>query len=164
MQKNAQYYIDNLNMVAHPEGGYYVSSFRAEEGIQTRNVERPIYTSIYFLLRSQDISHFHRLKSDELWYYHGGSPLTVHMIYEDGTYEAKKLGLNISGGETPQVLVPKNTIFGSSVDEENTFSLVGCMVSPGFDFADFELFTQAELTKQYPQHEEIISKMALTEI
>ena len=164
MEQNAQYYIEHLHMEPHPEGGYYVSSFRAEDSINTRNVERPIYTSIYFLLRSQDISHFHRLKSDELWYYHGGSALTVHMIHEDGTYEAKKLGLNLKNGETPQVLVPKNTIFGSSVDEENTFSLVGCMVAPGFDFADFELFTQDQLLKQYPAHEEVIYKMALKEI
>ena len=72
----------------------------------------------------------------------------------------KKLGLNIEQGEQPQVLVPKNTIFGSSVDEKNTFSLVGCMVSPGFDFADFEMFTQGELIEQYPTHEAIIRKMA----
>ena len=164
MEQHAQYFIEHLNMEPHPEGGFYVSSYRAEEEINTRNVVRPIYTSIYFLLRSQDISHLHRLQSDELWYYHAGSALTVHMIYEDGTYEAKKLGLNIKNGETPQVLVLKNTIFGSSVDEENTFSLVGCMVSPGFDFADFELFTQAELLNQYPEHEEVIYKMALKEI
>lgn len=160
MTKTAQYFIENLQMEAHPEGGYYVSTYRSDVPTVTKQGERPHYTSIYFLLRSQDISHLHRLKSDELWYYHGGSALTVHMILEDGTYVAKKLGLNIEQGEQPQVLVPKNTIFGSSVDEENTFSLVGCMVSPGFDFADFEMFTQGELIKQYPAHEAIIRKMA----
>ena len=74
-----------------------------------------------------------------------GSSLTVHMIYPDGTYEAKKLGLNLDVGEVPQVAVPKNTIFGSSVDDAETFSLVGCIIAPVFDFVDFELFTQAEL-------------------
>ncbi len=164
LQYSAQYFIDKLNLAEHPEGGYYISSFRSADEMAVRDVTRPIYTSIYFLLRSQDISHLHRLKSDELWYYHAGSPLTVHMIYPDGTYEAKKLGLNMEAGEVPQVAVPKNTIFGSSVEDTNTFSLVGCMVAPGFDFADFELFTQEELLADYPQLEAVIHKMAYKKI
>lgn len=160
MKNSAQYFIEHLKLAEHPEGGYYISSFRASDDIAVRDVQRPIYTSIYFLLRSQDISHLHRLQSDELWYYHAGSPLTVHMIFPDGTYEAKKLGLNLEAGEVPQIAVPKHTIFGSSVEESDTFSLVGCMVAPGFDFEDFELFTQEELLADYPQHEEVIRKMA----
>ena len=101
---------------------------------------RKLYTSIYFLLTSNDISHLHRIKSDELWYYHAGSPLTIHIIDENGVYKEIKLGLNLDKGEVPQALVPKNSIFGSSVMDEDTFSLVGCMVSPGFDYKDFEFF------------------------
>ena len=164
MTFSAAYYIEKLNLQAHSEGGFYASTFVGNECIVTKAGERPSYTSIYFLLRSEDISHLHRLQSDELWYYHAGSPLTVHMIYPDGTYEAKKLGLNIANGEAPQVLVPKHTIFGSSVDEVDTFSLVGCMVSPGFDYADFELFTQEDLLKDYPQHEAVIRKMAYEQL
>lgn len=164
MTYSADDLITQLQLEAHPEGGYYKSTYAASEAVATSNGSRPIYTSIYFLLRSTDISHLHRLQSDELWYYHGGSPLTVHMIYPDGTYEAKKLGLNIANGETPQILVPKHTIFGSSVDDADTFSLVGCMVAPGFDFADFELFTQEELLKDYPQHETVIRKMAYEKV
>lgn len=156
----AQYFIEKLAFEAHPEGGFYRSTVRAEESVTLTRGERPFFTSIYFLLRSQDISHLHRLQSEELWYYHAGSPLTVHMIYPDGHYEAKKLGLNLAAGEQPQVLVPRHTIFGSSVDGAETFSLVGCMVAPGFDFADFELFTQQQLLEDYPQHEAIIRKMA----
>ena len=160
MTYSAEDLITQLQLEAHPEGGFYKSTYTASEAVATHNGSRPIYTSIYFLLRSTDISHLHRLQSDELWYYHGGSPLTVHMIYPDGTYEAKKLGLNIANGEVPQILVPKHTIFGSSVDDADAFSLVGCMVAPGFDFEDFELFTQEELLKDYPQHETVIRKMA----
>lgn len=76
----------------------------------------------------------------------------------NGTYEAKKLGLNLEAGEVPQVVVPKNTIFGSSVDDADTFSLVGCMVAPGFDFADFEMITQAELLADFPQHKAVFSQ------
>lgn len=156
--------IEQMQLQPHPEGGFYRSTLRAEEMLPLERGERPLYTSIYFLLRSQDISHFHRLQSDEIWYYHGGSALTIHMIHPDGTYEAKKLGLNVDAGEQPQIVVKKNTIFGSSVDAKNSFGLVGCMVAPGFDFVDFELFTKQELLGKYPQHEAVIKKMAYDQI
>ena len=148
-----QKWIDFLDLEPHSEGGFFKQTFHSSTTVQNEEgKERFLYTSIYFLLRSEDRSHFHRLKSDELWYFHAGSPLTVHMITEDGRYETKKLGLNTERGEYPQVLVPKNTIFGSTVDDPKTYSLVGCLVSPGFDYNDFELFTQEELLKKYPEH------------
>ncbi|MFC0470111.1 cupin domain-containing protein [Halalkalibacter kiskunsagensis] len=157
-QNQADYWIQHLNLEAHPEGGFFKRSFRSDEEIQSK--ARMLYTSIYFLLRTGDVSHFHRLQSDELWYFHAGSSLSVHIIHENGEYEEARLGLNLDKGEVPQVLVPKNAIFGSSLSGQGTFSLVGCMVSPGFEYEDFELFTQKELLKDYPQHEEIIKKMA----
>ncbi|MFC0216010.1 cupin domain-containing protein [Paenibacillus chartarius] len=167
MQMNdAQYWITKLDLAAHPEGGYYKRTYQSEESITDQqlsvrfNGERLLYTSIYFLLQSHDVSHFHRLKSDELWYFHAGSPLTIHVILEDGTYKEVKLGLHLDNGETPQYLVPKNSIFGSSVMEKDTFSLVGCMVAPGFDFQDFELFTQDDLLAKYPEHHAVIQKLA----
>lgn len=166
MKRDAQYYVSKLGLEPHPEGGFYKRTFASEEQVTDEELsvtyegKRKLYTSIYFLLTTEDVSHFHRLKSDELWYYHAGSSLTVHILHEDGTYEEIKLGLNLEQGEVPQALVPKNSIFGSSVMEEDAFSLVGCMVSPGFEFRDFEMFTQAELLAKYPQHEEIIMKLA----
>ncbi|SRR5690606_23797861 len=160
-EKDAQFYISQLGLEPHPEGGFHKQTFVSEEMTNTgKDKQRKLYTSIYFLLRSEDISRLHRLQSDELWYYHGGSSLTVHIIDEKGDYKEVKLGLQLDKGEVPQVLVPKHSIFGSSVNEENTFSLVGCMVSPGFEYEDFELFTIDELLKDYPQHEEIIRKLA----
>lgn len=153
---DAEYYIKQLGLEPHPEGGYFKSTFASEESVNSRK----LYTSIYFLLGADDVSHFHRLKSDELWYFHGGSSLLVHVIDEDGNYVEHKVGLDIENGETPQVLVPKNSIFGSSVMENGSFSLVGCMVAPGFEYEDFELFTQSELLDKYPQHEQIIRKLA----
>jgi len=167
---DAQYYVTKLGLIPHPEGGYYKQTFASEERTSDQELsvnfegKRKLYTSIIFLMGSQDISHFHRLKSDELWYYHAGSPLTVHIIDENGDYREIKLGLNFEKGEVLQALVPKNSIFGSSVMEEDTFSLVGCMVSPGFEFQDFELFTQKELLSTYPQHEDVIMKLAYEKI
>lgn len=162
--KSADYYINELGLTAHPEGGYFKSTYASDLETDANGKQRKMFTSIYFLLKSGEVSHLHRLKSDELWYYHGGSSLTVHVIHENGNYEEVKLGMNLDEGEVPQYLVPKNAIFGSSVMDEDTFSLVGCMVSPGFEFEDFELFTQSELLKIYPQHKEVIEKMAYIEL
>ncbi|MFJ7744721.1 cupin domain-containing protein [Peribacillus sp. NPDC097295] len=168
--RDANYYVTKLGMEPHPEGGFYKRTFESSERTSDQELsvefegKRKLYTSIYFLLGSNDISHLHRLKSDELWYYHAGSPLTISVIDENGHYKESKLGINLDDGEIPQVLVPKNSIFGSSVRDEDTFSLVGCMVSPGFEFQDFELFTQEELLSKYPQHKEVIMKLAYEEI
>ena len=167
---DANYYVTKLGMEPHPEGGFYKRTFESKEQTSDQELsvefegKRKLYTSIFFLLGSKDISHLHRLKSDELWYYHAGSPLTIHVIDEKGDYKEHKLGINLDEGEIPQVLVTKNSIFGSSVSDEDTFSLVGCMVSPGFEFQDFELFTQEELLSKYPQHREVIMKLAYEEI
>ncbi|MED4071048.1 cupin domain-containing protein [Priestia endophytica] len=169
-KNNAQYWVSKLGLLPHPEGGYYKRIFESEERTSAQELTvnfdgtRKLYTSIYFLLTSNDVSHFHRLKSDELWYYHAGSSLTIHIIHESGEYEEIKLGMDLDNGEVPQALVPKNSIFGSSVMEEDTCSLVGCMVSPGFEFQDFELFTQADLLSKYPQYKDIIMKVAYEKI
>lgn len=161
---SADYYIETLNMIPHIEGGYYKESFVSTDTIITNKlsgkdcVERPLWTSIYFLLRTGEVSNFHRLKSDEMWYFHSGNPLTIYIITPEGELITKKLGLNISKGEAPQVLVPKNHIFGSAMNDEG-FALVGCMVSPGFDFKDFELFKRSDLLNRYPQYDYIINKL-----
>nr|WP_223699997.1 cupin domain-containing protein [Sutcliffiella deserti] len=159
-------WITKLDLKPHPEGGFYKQTFLSEERITDKelsvrfNGTRRLYSSIYFLLTDKNISHFHRLKSDEVWYYHGGSSFTVHVIHENGEYRKYKLGLNLEKGEVPQAIVPKNAIFGSTVEESDAFSLVGCMVSPGFEFEDFELLTQDDLLIQFPEHEDIIKKLA----
>lgn len=162
MNKSADYFIKTLNMESHPEGGYFKESFVSQSKIKANTLhikeDRLLWTSIYFLLKTGEVSNFHRLKSDEMWYFHAGEPLTIYMISPEGYLIEKKLGLNIEKGETPQVLVPKDYIFGSSMNNEG-FSLVGCMVSPGFDFRDFELFKREDLLKMYPNHEEIIKKL-----
>lgn len=160
MSKNAKYFIKKLDMIKHPEGGYYKESFTSNEVIDVNNgkEKRKLWTSIYFLLQTGEVSNFHQLKSDEMWYYHGGSSLTVYMIDMEGNLITKKLGLNIDKGEEPQVLVPKGFIFGSAMNNKG-YALVGCMVSPGFDFKDFKLHSRKELLELYPKHVDIICKL-----
>ena len=159
MNNKIQEIINHFDMLPHPEGGFYKETYRSSE--LCLNGTRYIKTVIYFLLRSEDVSHFHRIKSDEMWYYHSGSPLIVHSIDDQGIYKVQKVGINFSEGEIPQYLVPKNTIFGSTVLEKDSYSLVSCSVSPGFDFEDFELFKQSDLLEQFPLHHKIISKLTL---
>lgn len=160
MENNtAQYWINNLQLLAHPEGGYYKETYRSPNSFHPDGFigERNFSTSIYFLLEEDNISHFHRIKSDELWYYHAGAPLTVYVIHNDGKLEEINIGPNVSKGEVLQAVVPANTIFGSTC--KGNYSLVGCMVSPGFDFNDFELFTTSQLLTTHPKHEGIIRKL-----
>ena len=156
MQQTINTLIEKLGLLPHPEGGYYKETYRSEEECLagTRNVS----TSIYFLLTSDNVSHFHRIQSDEIWYFHAGSPLVVHTLTNTG-HTKHLVGNDILAGQTPQLLVPKNTIFGSSVLEENSYSLVSCSVAPGFDFADFELFSKEELMETYGEFEEIINAL-----
>ncbi len=158
MRNDADAYIRELGLKPHPEGGRYARTFAAPANGERDGALQ--YTSIYFLLAAGEISHFHRLKSDEVWYFHAGGPLDVHLLLPDGSLRTERLGLSVAEGERPQVLVPAGTIFGSEPAPGTAFSLVGCMVSPGFDFADFELFTQEELLADFPDHPELIGRLA----
>jgi len=161
MNKSADYYIEKLNLQKHPEGGYFKEIYRSEEIIKSNALptyfdgERNISTSIYFLLKSDDFSSFHRIKSDEIWHFYKGSPLTIFLIL-NGEIKKLLLGNNFENGESFQQIVPKNSWFAASVNNPNSFSLIGCTVAPGFDFNDFELATRKELFVSYPSlHEKI---------
>lgn len=154
----ANQWITDLQLAPHPEGGYYKRTESNPQMVTTLQGERPLHTSILFLLDTDSPSHFHRLKSDEMWFYHAGAPLTVHCIFPDGHYEAIQIGPDIHKGQRLSFSVPAGTIFGSTV--ESDYALVSCVVTPGFDFADFELFTQDELNHSYPDHHDIITRLA----
>ena len=148
--------ISKLKLQPHPEGGFYSETYRSDITIPGR--DRQLMTSIYFLLSSENVSRFHRIKSDELWFYHAGSPLVVHTLV-NGTHKETIVGSNIIDNELLYFLVPKDTIFGSTVLNKNSYSLVSCVVSPGFDFKDFELFSEGQLIVDFPDHQDIIKKL-----
>ncbi|MDO8968017.1 cupin domain-containing protein [Algoriphagus sp.] len=150
--------VEKLQMKSHPEGGFYSETYRSDSDLETPAGKRQLITSIFFLLRSQDVSHFHRIKCDELWFWHEGSPLSVHLLGAKG-HEILKLGPVDNQHSLPQHLVKAETIFGSSVDEPNSYSLVSCVVAPGFDFRDFELFKAEDLLPIFPDAAQIIRKL-----
>ena len=153
---NIESIVKKLNLFPHPEGGFYSETYRSEIIIPGK--DRKLMTSIYFLLTSENVSKFHRIKSDELWFYHYGSPLIVHTLNESG-HKQTKIGPNLFENETPYFLVPKETIFGSTVLNDDSYSLVSCVVSPGFEFSDFELFSFSDLIEKFPLNEDIIRKL-----
>lgn len=153
-----QKYVSLLGLASHPEGGYYKETGRCKQTIvSATGLEVPLFTNILYVLTQEIPSRFHRIRSDEVWYFHDGMPLTVHCIYPNGEYKAVNLGKDVENGEVLQFEVPKGVIFGASVD--NQWALVSCMVSPGFDFREFKLFTRNELLGLYPENEEIIVKL-----
>jgi len=150
--------VKELGLLPHPEGGFYKETYRSIDLVKTPNGERNVSTVIYFLLTSANVSRFHRIQSDEHWFWHEGSPLTIHIL-EDGMHHQLSLGPINSSGSSPQHVVRAEKIFGSSVDEPEGFALVSCVVSPGFDFKDFELFREDHLLELYPNSKEIIKKL-----
>ncbi|MEN2280548.1 cupin domain-containing protein [Algoriphagus sp. SE2] len=150
--------ISELNLLPHPEGGFYKEAYRSTDLVKTPNGERNLCTVIYFLLTSENVSKFHRIKSDEHWFWHEGSPLTIHILDQKG-HHTLLLGPTNDSGSQPQQMVPAQKIFGSTVDEKDGYALVSCVVAPGFDFEDFELFRKEDLIMTYPDQEAIISTL-----
>ena len=153
--KSASYWIDHLGLQSHPEGGYYAETYRAE----TADGKRAASTGIYFLLRSSDVSHFHRIDSDEMWHFYSGKAMTVHMIDASGTYSALSIGNAPDKGQVFQAVVPAGVWFGATVDTEEGYALVGCTVAPGFEFEGFELADRDALLAAFPSHEKIIRRL-----
>jgi len=154
--------IKHLDLLPHPEGGYYKETYRSVGNINTEslaknyNGKRSYSTCIYFLLTSADFSAFHKIKQDEIWHFHEGSPIVLHTISEEGIHQEHSIGTNFLEGEKPQLVVAGNHWFAASVIQENAYALVSCTVSPGFDFSDFVLPTRKELLAKFPQHEKLI--------
>lgn len=158
--KNSKYWINHLGLLEHPEGGYFKETYRTQETFKPRGFDgqRNYLTSIYFLLEEGNVSHFHSINSDELWCYHAGDPLSIFIIYQNGDLDELILGPNLEKGEVLQVVVPAGTIFGSKSNGE--YSLAGCIVSPGFDFKDFKLYSTSYLLNQYPNCKAIIKELS----
>lgn len=162
--KNADYWIQHLNLKPHPEGGFYNEVFRSSITIGINELpvgylsERRVATSIYFLLRTQDISKMHRLRSDEIWYYHTGSSAKIYCIDPEGKKHTRFLGPQLEKTEQFSIVIPAGHIFAAEVPEKDSFCLMSCMVAPGFEFDDFELFDKDDLTQAYPKHSALFEK------
>ncbi len=163
--RSAAYWIEKLELLKHPEGGYYKEVYRSEDKHSLKTLpdrfkgDRHYSTSIYYLLQGNDFSAFHRLRSDEIWHFYAGITLMIYIIDENGNLQKKRLGNEPGNGDELQVLIPKMHWFAAEVIDKNSFGLVGCTVAPGFDFDDFELADKNILISEFPQHKELISRL-----
>lgn len=165
MSTQAQTYIQALQLQPHPEGGYYRETYRSPQLMDVTPaendpaVQRNVSTGIYFLLEQGNFSAFHRIRSDEMWHFYAGQALEVLEISPAGDLRCTRLGPDVAQGEVFQHVVPAHTWFASRVLEGGAFSLVGCTVAPGFDFADFCLADRATLSTDFPQHQQLIQTL-----
>ena len=166
MMKDAAYWIDQLALEKHPEGGYFKEVYRSTEQIVQSVLpsrfsgNRSFSTSIYFLLQGEQVSAFHRIVQDELWHFYTGSSLLVHCLNEQGEHEILRLGSDVQQGDCFQGVVPAGQWFGAEVEDKNSFALVGCTVAPGFDFADLEMAKCSVLEDKYPQQADLIRRLS----
>lgn len=160
--RNAEYWIKHLNLLPHQEGGYFKEVYRSNEQILKSSLpdrfsnNRVFSTSIYFMLKKGDFSAFHKIKSDELWHFYDGAPVSIHVINDNGILTTYKLGLLPEKNIMPQVTIFANQWFAA--ESMGDFSLVGCTVAPGFDFNDFEIAERHKLANLYKEHVKIIEQ------
>lgn len=162
--KDHGYWKKCLSLLPHPEGGHFREIYRSEgtitaveSGGLTEN-ERNYSTAIFFLLGSGEKNSLHRIKSDEIWHYYSGSSLAVYEIEPDGSFRKNLLGLDTERGESPVVVIKAGNWFCAEVTEEDSYTLAGCTVAPGFDFRDFELAEFKLLSDNFPQHSGFIKQ------
>lgn len=165
MNEKAKYYIDKLKLQKHPEGGYFNEIYRSGEIFEVSVLperymgDRAFSTSIYFLLNGKDISAFHKLQSDEIWHFYDGSPVRICIITPEHTLEERILGYNLDNSEALQTVINKHSWFGAELVVKSSFCLVGCTVSPGFDFQDFEMAKREQLLKEFPEFSSTILRL-----
>ena len=127
LNQTATYWINKLNLKGHPEGGYFVETYKSEKFINLSeyNGPRRAYTAIYYLLVGNQFSSFHKIKSDEIWHFYAGSSLSLHIIESKEKILHARLGPNIDYGESFQWVVRSGNWFAASVDDHDYYSLVG---------------------------------------
>jgi predicted cupin superfamily sugar epimerase len=126
--------IARLDLRPHPEGGHYRETFRDP---RTDADGRARSTAIYFLLARGERSHWHRIDTVEVWHYYAGDALILQIVLNGGAPRAVRLGSELAAGEVPQAIVPAQA--WQAAESTGDWTLVGCTVAPGFDFAKFEL-------------------------
>lgn len=162
---SAAFWINHLQLTSHIEGGSFKEIYRSDtffsQELLPENFtgSRNACTHIYFLLQKDQFSAFHRIRSDELWHFYDGDPLIVYEIDKNGNIEEHLLGKNVLAGQHLFCVIHAGNWFAARLADGSNYTLTGCTVSPGFDFADFELAKREELVKEYPRHEALISQL-----
>ena len=154
IQEETEKLINYYNLKQHVEGGHFIQVYKSKISIQPEDnfQTRSLSSFIYFLLKGNENSYWHKLKSDEIWHFYSGSALVI-FIFDEKTGEIKELFLGnklIDKKNEFAVLVPKGMWFGASLLDKKSYTFVGCTMSPAWEDDDFELAPKNELEKKYP--------------
>ena len=148
-----------LGLVPHPrEGGCYIRTYESNEMVSLARYAglRRTATAIYYLLEPGTFSEMHRLKSDEIFHFYAGDPIEMLQLREGEPGHRVVIGSNLAAGELPQVVVPHGVWQGSRLCAGGKWALLGCTVSPGFEFDDYDAGDEAELMGLWPEWAELI--------
>ena len=161
-----------LKLEPHPrEGGCFCETYKSEAVFSASvyaNSSQPVHydgprrlaTAIYYLLEPGNFSEMHRLRSDEVFHHYAGAAVEMLQLWPGGRVERIMIGKDLQAGQRPQVVVPKGIWQGSRVvpaaATDGAWALLGCTVSPGFEYADYETGTRAELVESFPEAKEMI--------
>jgi hypothetical protein len=156
-----------LGLAPHPrEGGWYVRTYEAKELVAAEAFEDARYagarrtgTAIYYLLEPGTFSEMHRLKSDEVFHFYAGDAVEMLQLAANGRGERVVIGNDLARGERPQVVVGRGVWQGSRLVAGGRWALLGCTVSPGFEFEDYEAGRRAELCEGWPEFAEEIAAL-----
>mgnify|MGYP001217010269 CR=1 FL=1 len=159
MKESTAAVIETLRLEPHKEGGWFRRTYESDRMIELSRGNRPCGSSILYLLKKDEISRLHYLRSDETWYFHRGNPIELHSFF-NGKYECAQLGCGVTLGEVPQVTLSAGTVFGANPLGSEDWSLVSCSVCPGFDYADFFWPDAEQLVRDFPAHEAVIRRLA----
>lgn len=154
-----------LDLKPHPvEGGFFRETYRSNDvlplAVLPRNTgPRSQSTAIYYLLTPTAISALHRLPTDEVFHFYLGDPIRMLQLWPDGSSQTLILGSDIGKGHQPQAVVPGGVWQGSVLIEGGKFALLGATMAPGFDYEDYDSGDRDELTRIWPEHEDMIRKL-----
>jgi len=149
-----------LKLEPHPvEGGWFRRTYTSAGNVELPRGARAQGTAIYYLLETGTFSEMHVLASDEIFHFYLGDPVEMLQLYGDGSSVVLTLGENLSAGQNVQVVVPAGVWQGTRLVEGGKVALLGCTVTPGFDFADYRGGSYAELSAKWPAEAERIRKL-----
>ncbi|MGD0096465.1 MAG: cupin domain-containing protein [Terracidiphilus sp.] len=146
-----------LKLEPHPiEGGFYRRTYASAHGVGMPRGDRPMSTAIYYLLEAGTFSEMHSLASDEIFHFYLGDPVEMLQLFADGRSALFTLGQNLSAEQHVQLVVPAGVWQGTRLIGDGKVALLGCTVTPGFDFADYRSASYDELAERWPQEVERI--------
>jgi len=151
-----------LGLQPHPrEGGWYVRTWESAEYVSLPRYtgKRRTSTAIYYLLEPGTFSEMHVLQSDEIFHHYLGGAVEMLQLFEDGSSTVTVIGKDIAAGEVPQHVVPRGVWQGSRLLKSEGWALLGCTVSPGFEFQDYANASAAELIARWPAEAERIRRL-----